>query len=106
MNNEMIAMLEWVITACIKTQLLKLSGQKDKNHEKSVRAAVCGLGLPYMQVILLLWQPFESNMHVTGRFFELHWNNINMNTIFKLKVFKSFIQVHYIMKLKEKHLLL
>ena len=75
-NDKMKVMLEWVITACVKTQLLKLSGQKAKNHEKSVRAAILGLGLPFMQVILLLWQLSESNMHITGHF----WNSTEITS--------------------------
>jgi hypothetical protein len=39
-------------------------------------------------------------MHVTGHFLVPDWNNINMKTIFKLKVFTNFIHVHYTLKLK------
>ena len=45
--------------------------RKTKNNEKCVRAAILGLGLPFMEVNLLLWQLSESNMRVTGHFSNL-----------------------------------
>jgi hypothetical protein len=70
-NDKMKAMLEQVITACVKTQLLKLSGQKDKKPWEICQGSHPWLGTPlhasHLTAVATLW----IYMQVTGRFSNL-----------------------------------
>jgi len=83
-NDEMKAMLVQVITACIKTQLLKLSGPKDEKPWEICQGSHPWLGTPlhasHLTAVATLWIYHASYWTLL----ELDWNNIHTNTIFKL----------------------